>query len=111
LNVLSHYFQENPIRHIKGDIKAFFKSLLIQSFSGYGFRYIRFLIKALIINWRNFPLAVNLAIKGHHFFKFTDQILADEEVKPDSITHSENRITDEYRSGMIVRRAEESTGD
>ncbi|HOP63465.1 MAG TPA: DUF4070 domain-containing protein [Spirochaetota bacterium] len=53
------------------DIRAFLKSFIILSFSRYGFRYIRFLIKAWKINPRNFSLAVILSVNGYHFFKIT----------------------------------------
>ncbi len=70
------YRQYKGRRFQKSHLRAFFKSLLLQSFSRYGLIYIRFLLKTLMINWRNFPLAINLAIKGYHFFKLTDQTLA-----------------------------------
>lgn len=66
-------FVSRPIA--KGDLKAFFLSLIKQSFSRYGVTYLRFLIRTLRYNRRNFPLAVNLAIKGYHFFRITDDIL------------------------------------
>lgn len=62
-----------------GHIGAFLRSLVLQSFSPYGLTYLKFLFKALVINWRNFPLAVNLAIKGYHFFKLTNRTLEEGE--------------------------------
>jgi radical SAM superfamily enzyme YgiQ (UPF0313 family) len=59
----------------KNDIKAFILSLMKQTFSSYGIHYIRLLLSAIVHNPRNFPLAVNLAVKGYHFFKMTNNIL------------------------------------
>lgn len=79
----------------KGDVKAFFKSLLVQSFSRYGLRYLHFLVKALILNPGNFPLAVILAINGYHFFKITGETLESAEIASESEELSENSISDE----------------
>jgi len=80
----------------KGHLKAFLKSLLFQSFSSYGLIYIRFLIKALLVNWRNFPLAVNLAIKGHHFFKLTDATLINAELESEFQENSKYKISNGF---------------
>lgn len=79
----------------KGDIKAFFKSLLIQSFSKYGFSYLKFLVKALRINPGNFPLAVILGINGYHFFKIAGETLKSAEIASAPAEYSENSIPDE----------------
>ncbi len=60
--------------------RAFFLSLLRQTFSRYGLDYLRLLASALIYNPRQFPMAVNLAVKGYHFFKMTSDILRAEQV-------------------------------
>jgi len=64
------------IRHIK----ALFLSLVRQTFSSYGLDYLRFLGWTLAHNPRQFPLAVNLAVKGYHFFKMTGDILTAEQL-------------------------------
>jgi radical SAM superfamily enzyme YgiQ (UPF0313 family) len=56
------------------EIRALGLSLLRQSFSPYGLRYLRYLIHALRTKPRLFPTAVALAIKGHHFFTITGEI-------------------------------------
>ncbi len=66
-------YKKRPLR--MADLKAFIKSFIIQSFSTYGFRYLHFLAKSLMINRRNFALAVILAVNGHHFFKITAKTL------------------------------------
>ncbi len=58
------------------DIKALFRSLFLQGFSRYGFIYFKFLFKTLRFNYKKFPKAVDLAIKGYHFFKITAELLA-----------------------------------
>jgi radical SAM superfamily enzyme YgiQ (UPF0313 family) len=60
--------------------KAFFLSLLKQTFSRYGLYYLRLLASALIYNPRQFPMAVNLAVKGYHFFKMTGDIVKAEQI-------------------------------
>jgi radical SAM superfamily enzyme YgiQ (UPF0313 family) len=59
-----------------GELAALFRSLYHQSFSRYGFHYLKFLVTAIIKNHRNFALAVNLAIKAHHLFVITDITLS-----------------------------------
>ncbi|MCP4134893.1 MAG: DUF4070 domain-containing protein [bacterium] len=59
----------------KNDLKALFKSLVKQTFSSYGFHYWKLLLTTIIRNRHNFTLAANLAIKGYHFFKITNEIL------------------------------------
>ena len=60
--------------------RAFIRSLTLQTFSRYGLRYLKLLATTLVRNPGRFPLAVNLAVKGHHFFKITDNILRAERV-------------------------------
>ena len=57
------------------EIKALFASLVRQTFSRYGLHYLRLLGSTLISEPRHFPNAVNLAVKGYHFFKMTDDIM------------------------------------
>lgn len=66
----------------KEEIRAFFYSLFRQTFSGYGLRYILFLLRSLFHSKIHFPEAVALAIKGHHFFTLTRQILRKQGRKP-----------------------------
>lgn len=80
----------------KNDIKAFIKSFVLQSFSRYGFRYIRFLIQALKINPGNFPLAVQLSINGYHFFQITIKALKAAEAGSGSPEYSKNIISEGY---------------
>ncbi len=61
-------------------LRAFFLSLIKQTFSSYGFHYLRLLLSAVLHNPGKFPLAVNLAVKGYHFFKMTNDILRADKV-------------------------------
>lgn len=58
------------------ELRALALSLVRQSISPYGVHYLGFLVKALWSRARLFPEAVALAIKGHHFFKITGDMLA-----------------------------------
>ncbi|MBU1615368.1 DUF4070 domain-containing protein [bacterium] len=65
----------------KSNISAFFISLWRQSTSGYGRHYLRFLYKTLCHNWRIFPLAVLLAIQGHHYITVAKEIFKGDYLK------------------------------
>ncbi|MGA1864141.1 MAG: B12-binding domain-containing radical SAM protein [bacterium] len=73
---------QNSARRVRGEeILIFLRSLLRQSFTSYGYYYLRFLMKALITERKMFPEAVRMAIWGHHFFKITEEILAVDDFK------------------------------
>jgi radical SAM superfamily enzyme YgiQ (UPF0313 family) len=57
------------------DIRALLHSLFRQTFSRYGFYYIKFLIQSIRYNFRRFPQAVAVAVMGFHYFKITNDIL------------------------------------
>lgn len=59
----------------KIEIKAFFTSLFRQTFSRYGIRYLLFIIRSFFHKRVHFAEAVAMAVKGHHFFTITRQIL------------------------------------
>lgn len=85
---------EHPARPVNmTQIKILFRSLKKQTFSFYGWRYLSFLLKSLFINRRQFPKAVTLAVKGHHFFLITREIL-----KADEFSTALHRIMESMRS-------------
>ena len=57
------------------EVRAFLRSLLKQGLSSYGLAYLRFLATALLLRPGLFPDAVASAIKGHHFFTITAEIM------------------------------------
>jgi len=61
-------------------IRALLRSLIKQVFSPYPLHYIKFLLKVIIHKARHFPLAVEHAIKGYHFFIITRDILKADEL-------------------------------
>jgi radical SAM superfamily enzyme YgiQ (UPF0313 family) len=65
----------------KVDIRAFFLSLVKQTFSRYGLRYLFFLLRAFVNSKIFFAEAVGLAVKGHHFFTITRQILKNKKLQ------------------------------
>jgi radical SAM superfamily enzyme YgiQ (UPF0313 family) len=67
-----HYARKIRIR----EVRAFVLSLLIQTFSRYGWHYWRFLLRAFLMKPRLLAESVTMAIKGHHFFKITRSVLA-----------------------------------
>ncbi len=58
-----------------GDTAAFFRSLLRQGFSGYGLHYLGLLLGTALTRPARFPMAVTLAVRGHHYFRITREIL------------------------------------
>jgi radical SAM superfamily enzyme YgiQ (UPF0313 family) len=68
---------QNSSRSVRGEeVLIFFRSLMRQSFTSYGYYYLQFLMKAFITERKMFPEAVRMAIWGHHLFKITQEILA-----------------------------------
>jgi hypothetical protein len=51
------------------------RSLFRQSFSFYGYHYLRYLIQVLRIDTSLFAHGVTLAVRGHHFIRITREIL------------------------------------
>lgn len=80
----------------RNDIKAFLKSFVLLLSSKYRFSYIRFLIKALMTNPGNFPLAVILSINGYHFFELTRITLNAAKTEFSGEDYSKNRVSDGY---------------
>ena len=84
---------------------AFILSLFRQTFSRYGIFYIRFLLGTLIRKPARLPLAVNLAIKGHHFFKMTEDIIHAARVArfmEHSIIKLERRFEQAFNDGVGI---------
>ncbi len=95
----------NSHRLEKGDLAAFAKSFFSQAFSRYGFRYLSFLLKAAIYYPRNFAMAVNIAVKGHHFFTTTRLTLASDELSSYAgkiIEKFETKLKDKIKQGSFV---------
>ena len=64
-----------PFRIRYNELHALFLSLFRQTFSSYGHHYLKFLGKIIFGHLRHFPLAISFAVKGHHFFKMTKNIV------------------------------------
>ena len=65
-----------PARGLRpGDTAAFFRSLRMQGFSSYGLRYLGLLLWTALTRPARFPIAVTLAVRGHHYFRITREIL------------------------------------
>ncbi|MBN2401614.1 MAG: B12-binding domain-containing radical SAM protein [Spirochaetes bacterium] len=71
------------------DFKALILSVLKQGFSSYGLIYFKYLLKILFKKSSLFPLAVNYAVKGYHFFRITEEIVKAEEFSSMLETHLE----------------------
>jgi radical SAM superfamily enzyme YgiQ (UPF0313 family) len=87
------------------DLRAFLKSLVKQTFSRYGLYYLKLLALTLVYNRRKFPMIVNLAVKGYHFFKMTDDILRAEMVSAymnSSLERLEKKYETQFRKARSV---------
>ncbi|MDR3671334.1 MAG: radical SAM protein [Holophaga sp.] len=65
-----------PRRIRLADLRAFCKSLLIQTFSRYSWAYWKFLAKGFSARPGMLAETVTMAVKGHHFFKITRNAMA-----------------------------------
>jgi radical SAM superfamily enzyme YgiQ (UPF0313 family) len=71
-----HALRESIPRSIRSrDILALLRSLFRQSFSFYGYHYLRYLIQVLRVDISLFARAVTLAVRGHHHIRITREIL------------------------------------
>jgi len=96
-----------PVKHSTSvsllDIYSLLLSLLKQTFSRYGFYYLRFLLKVIIHRGRFFHLAVSFSVKGYHFFKMTDDIIKADDY---SIQLSKAKSFLEERLSYILAKAD-----
>ncbi len=63
------------------ELRAFVLSLFVQTFSRYSLTYWRFLVRGFLARPRMVAETVTMAIKGHHFFKMTRNVLEVERFK------------------------------
>ena len=63
------------------ELRAFARSLVVQTFSRYGWAYWRFLVQGFFARPLMVPETVTLAVKGHHYFKMTRSLLELERFK------------------------------
>ena len=60
------------------ELRAFLFSLVRQTFSSYSWAYWKFLVKGLLARPRMLAETVTMAVKGHHFFRMTRIVQADQ---------------------------------
>ena len=63
------------------ELRALFLSIIKQSFSRYGYYYLKYLLFALIKSPRFFPESVRMAIIGRHFILMTRSMLKDDRIR------------------------------
>jgi radical SAM superfamily enzyme YgiQ (UPF0313 family) len=78
------------------------RSLKTQLFSSYGKWYAKFLISMLVKKPGRFADAVTLAIKGHHFFCLTDDIMKSVSF-PNELTAAMQKLKD-YMKSLNIKR-------
>ena len=57
------------------EVRAFAMSLLVQTFSRYSWAYWKFLVKGGLARPRRIAETVTMAVKGHHYFRITQNLL------------------------------------
>jgi radical SAM superfamily enzyme YgiQ (UPF0313 family) len=72
-NLKTHRTSRRRIK--RTELRAFLRSLLVQTFSSYGWSYWKFLIRAFFMKPNLTTETVTMAVKGHHFFKMTRRVL------------------------------------
>ena len=108
----SHYFtrclgllrrvkrQKTSRRRIKlPELRAFFHSLIRQSFSHYAFAYWSYLLRALCLRPLMAVEIITMAVKGHHFFIITESLLELERFK-DRLDRSRQDLEDRLRRAI-----------
>ena len=91
------------------ELRAFTLSLLRQTFSRYSWAYWKFLVRGFVAKPAMLAEAVTMAVKGHHFFKITRNMLeVDRFVRTlEQLARSfEESIKDTSARGIQVRVAE-----
>ena len=63
------------------ELRALFMSLGVQTFSRYGWAYWKFLVKGLLARPRMAAETLTMAVRGHHFFRITRNLLELDRVK------------------------------
>jgi len=81
-------------------LRALFLSLFRQIFSPYSKYYCKFLLKVILHRPSFFPLAIELSIKGYHFFIITQDILKADELS--STLKEENRKLIDIYNELLV---------
>ncbi len=84
-------FYQRKIRF--AEVKVFFKSIIRQPFTPYGFQYIKFIIRNLFKNRDLFAEVVTLSVCGHHFHKITRLALKKDKIE--SLLEEKNRYFSE----------------
>lgn len=90
------------------ELRAFLHSLVRQTFTRYAFSYWSYLVRALWMRPLMAAEIVAMAVKGHHFFVITRNLLELERFK-DRLAHSRRDL--EIRLRRVVRGSAESLAD
>jgi radical SAM superfamily enzyme YgiQ (UPF0313 family) len=81
------------------ELRAFFHSLIRQTFSHYTFAYWSYLLRALCLRPLMAVEIVTMAVKGHHFFIITESLLELEHFK-DRLERSRQDLEDRLRRAI-----------
>lgn len=104
--LLNHLgYHPKPARNVgKNELRAFTRSMLIQPFTLYGYRYLQFLFYAVTRKLHRFPEAIRLAIMGHHYRKITSYALT-----ADKLNHYLQKKVEYFREKVKAHTHESKT--
>ncbi len=83
------------------EVKMLFKSLFKQTFSHYGYYYVKFILRGLIKCPQFFGESIRMSIEGHHFYMITREML-----KVDRLS---SRLEEKYK--MIAEKINQFSND
>ncbi|MCK6681427.1 MAG: B12-binding domain-containing radical SAM protein [Thermoanaerobaculia bacterium] len=90
------------------ELRAFVFSLVRQTFSSYSWAYWKFILRAALAKPRMLAESVTMAVKGHHFFQMTRNVLETDMLKTalDSLANELQARVMEASPGRARSRAE-----
>ncbi len=91
------------------ELRAFALSLLVQTFSRYSWAYWKFLLRGLVARPTMLAETVTMAVKGHHYFKMTRNVLEVDRLKGmlDELVRSFDKAVKEVPTGDLAARVAE----
>ncbi len=96
----SHFFSRQI--HLE-ELRMLFKSLFRQSFTPYGYQYLKFVIRNYLKHSKTFSEAIALCITGHHYYTITQETLKIEKVSLD-LEEGYSYLREQINSYSVILR-------
>ncbi len=85
------------------ELRMLFKSLFRQSFTPYGYQYLKFVIRNYLKHSKTFSEAIALCITGHHYYTITQETLKIERVSLD-LEEGYSYLREQINSYSVILR-------